>query len=274
MTSKYISLFSLEVTHHYYKNGICDDLTYTPSKDTQQLIDRFSFKMMKRPNGFSFYIEEKTSYAEFLNYIQLTTDQTAFYFDAATINSNFYQLTAAYPINQIGTFFYESTDEIKDGNNLLLKKTFNPSTSATDAFTLKIDFTDIVKLKKADNEDVKFNIEFESRSTQWIYNIVIDNNENFDELSIESKSDIVFEGPKAIILQNGQKAMQFSSGSRKIHLKQIPEYTFNLTNTTTKLGNSHKTTVIKGLPNANPETMEIYEDNGTSELASLMYIYV
>lgn len=273
MTNRYILLFNLDVTHSYYENDICRDLVYTPSKNTQKLINRFSFKIEKRMKGFSFYTEEKESYAAFLNYIEQATELSSFDFDVSTINSNFYQVTSVFPINEIGYFSYESNHKTQDTSTIILKETFNPSSNATAVFKLKINFSDIIALKDTENP-ISFKIQLEARSTQWVYNIINTSNQDFGTLSIKSSSKIVFDSSKKVTLQNGQEALQFSSGDQKIPLKQVPKFTFDLANTTTKLGNNRTNIIFKGLPNANPAIMDIYKDNGKDEVMSLMYVYI
>jgi len=148
MTSKYVLLFSLEVAHSYYENNICSDLLYVPSKKTTQLTDRFSLKIEETINGFSFYTEEKESYSAFLNYIEQATGQSSFDFDVYTNNSNFYQLTSSFPVNETGYLSYESNSKMQDTSKITLKGTFNPSGNEKAVLKLKINFSDIIASKE------------------------------------------------------------------------------------------------------------------------------
>ena len=272
MTSEYNILFSMAVTHTYYQSGYCKHIVYKASEDTKKIMNAYSFVLMYADTGFSFYTEKTPSLEKLLKYIENVTGMTSFNFEASVTDPAFYQFTQ-FPVNKIGIINYESNRSSEAGRKLILKGVFKERTDTLCLFTLKIRFADLIAYIN-DRSSVTFYAEFQARSTQWQYNIINNSGQHFDELFIRSHSEIIFNKPENIVMENGQKAFSFSSGAYRIPLKEVPEYQFDLVSTTMKLGKSRSKTLFKGLPYPAPDVMKITNEAHQEEVTSLMYVYI
>ncbi|MEP5341087.1 MAG: hypothetical protein ABJL44_10845 [Algibacter sp.] len=271
--SSFSEIFSLEVLHSYYQGDICKGLSYNPILTSEDLMKRFSFKQRLTDTGFSFYTNSD-SIAQLLNYITHTTGETSFEFEVTTEDPHFYQFTDL-PINQIGIIKYNSgsISSVSETNEIVLKSEFVPVLETNILFNITINFEDLIALNNK-QDMTYYQIQFEARSTQWKYYILNNSAQFFGQLSINGTSEINFEGPEDVMLQNGENALLFSSGDALLALSEIPKYSFNLISTTKKSDANRSKIIFKGLPNPNPNTLEIVTDKATPLVASLMYVYI
>ncbi len=279
MKSNFKIAYRIKVFHSYFKNGICTGLTYHPATTTKQLIKRFKLKLINETEGFSFYINTTKSISEFLRYVAQTTGKDTFEFNVQTNTPDFYLFTEL-PVNRLGELVYNSQSKSNTYTNgkVQLQEDFISKNDVSQLFKLKIHFKDIIKYEEM-NTTACFEIKFKSRPTQWNYYIINKSSRCFDQLTIKSKSNIQFEEPQNVTLQNGQQALLFSSGSNLIPLTEVPTYSFDLVNTTqlstiTNKKTATSKTIFKGLPNPNPDRIKIHQTDGTTLVSSLMYVYV
>lgn len=271
---RFYKMFSLEVMHTYYINDICKGLIYNPTKNTESIIKRFSLKLNLTTKGFEFYTDTKKSITSLLNYITKVTGEESFNFNAITVDSQFYQFTNL-PINQIGVIKYNSSSNevVSDTTVRVLKPEFIPTIEANELFSLSVKFQDLIKSDENKNSSI-YKIEFTARDTQWKYFILNNTNQHLGNLSIKCKSEVEFEGPIEVILQNGEKAQLFSSEKQLLPLSEAPKYNFDLMSTIKKNGVNRNKILFKGLPNPNPNIIKIDSNKTETIVASLMYIYV
>lgn len=271
---RFHKMFSLEVMHTYYINDICKGLFYNPTKSTESIIKRFSLKLNLTTKGFDFYTDTKKSITSFLNYITKVTGEESFNFNAITVDSQFYQFTDL-PINQIGVINYNSSSNevVSDTTVKVLKPEFTPTIETNKLFSLSVKFQDLIKSDENKNSPI-YKIEFTARDTQWKYFILNNTNQNLGDLSIKCKSEVEFEGPIEVTLQNGEKAQLFSSEKQLLPLSEIPKYNFDLISTIKKNGVNRNKILFKGLPNPNPNIIKIDTNQTETIVASLMYVYV
>ena len=274
MKSSFYKVFSLEVLHSFYQGNICKGLTYRPFLASKDLMKRFSFKQTATATGFAFYTSTMQPIAELLNYITNTTGETSFDFEVTTEDPHFYQFTDL-PINQIGIIKYNSSSilSISETNKIILKPEFVPVLETNILFNITINFEDLIALN-IEQDIAYYQIQFKARSTQWKYYILNDSAQFFGQLSIKGTSEINFEGPEEASIQNGQKALLFSSGNELLALSEIPKYNFNLIGITKKNEVDRSQIVFKGLPNPNPNVIEIVTDKADPLVVSLMYVYI
>jgi hypothetical protein len=271
MNTTYTSLFRITTLHTYYASNICEGLHYNASPTTQTIIDKYGLIVRKNTNGFELYTTTNQPIEEYLNYIKQVTEEKAFEFSGTTIDQNFYNYTAEIPLTNIGILSYEKKQDTATAMPIELTKTFIPKSDTKNAIHLKIEYDDIIRLRKT-NTSIEFQIQLNARKTQWRYYIINNSNQNFNELAIESNTDeIQFSNEGETTLQNGQRALLFSSGTHKIPLKNTAENKFNLINTKTTIAGNRKETVFKGLPIPNTMNLQILEDD---TIASLMYVYI
>jgi hypothetical protein len=273
MRDTYKILFELQVIHNYFETGFCENLVYKISSSTQQLIDRYTLKFVTTDRGFLFYSTQKKSNEAFLNYITKATGVSYFEFNFHSVDQVFYQYTC-FPTNEIGELLFESNHGDSESDYIVLKQQFQKRKATSNLFKLRIYFIDLFK-SKGDNISVNYRIDFFSRATKWQYNVINKSKQHFNELSIKGDSDVEFDSGKEVVLKNGQLATCFTSISQEILFSQVPIYSFDLINTTEKLGGKKVKTVYKGLPMPNPKQIQIINANNTEGLVlSPMYVYI
>ncbi|AYL99030.1 hypothetical protein [Mucilaginibacter celer] len=278
MQTNYQIAFTLDVQHTYFDKGICKCLQFVPGAGTAKLMRRFEITMLKKVNGFDFYIDSPQTIAQYLDYITQATGQTCFDFNISATDQQFYLFTDTGKIGP-GQLTFDTGAAANTVNNDVVDLYCyqSPSLNASFIGTLSIDFDDIISYARGES-GAAFNISFRARATQWQYFIINRSAVKLDNPVIAGKADIGFEGPKSVVTSNGQPAIFFSSGTNLIPLSETPVYQFNLVNSSANGSSAQKINngkiVFKGLPNPHPGIIALAGDGLTGQLASPMYVYV
>ncbi|MCH9659514.1 MAG: hypothetical protein K0U54_01240 [Bacteroidetes bacterium] len=281
MINDYKIVFNVTVSHTYFAQDICKGLDFNPSEYTAEIMQRFNLRIGNDKSGFSLYAQPNGSILDFLNYLDEVADQSYFEFEIQSIDPNFYSYTN-FPIDWVGTSLYNSeylANESVDGVVFLKEDLSSSSSQTTNVIRLKVHFNDLIKSHETD-QIVSFEIKFQARATQWQYYIINNGPQQFNNLKITGRSNITFEGPKEILLQNEQTALLFSSEGPLIPLSEISLYSFDLMDDaiaaldTTAHEPISGTVVLSGLPNPNVTSFGIVELEGIKQVTSPMYIYV
>jgi hypothetical protein len=276
--NKFNIVFSMQVLHSYFKEGICNSLLFTPAPATEKLIKRYGFKIRQKINGFDFYTNASSSITDFLTHIQQTTGDTFFEFEIHNTNPNFNIFTEL-PVNWMGQIQYDTHTRVATTGAIIQLQAIFESKNAPPPFgNLKIQFDNLLALQTS-NQLSQFEIQYHARATQWQYYIINTSAIPLENPMVKGKSDIQFVGPTNITIQTGQEALLFSSGEQFIPMSEIPTYKFDLINTinsqTTTIKNATTSkTIFKGLPNPNPGRIGTVEVNGEKKVTSPMYVYV
>lgn len=269
MSTSYTSLFSITAMHTYFESGICETLAYNPSADTKKIIDTYGLIIRRMTNGFQLYASTNQTIEDYLNYITQVTGSDAFEFNASATDQGFYQYTAEIPLNKIGILSYENNGQAN--MPITLQETFIPQAETLDIIRIKIKFEEIINAEKA-NANLAYQIQLTARQTQWQYYIINNSNQNYNEIEVQSNTEeIQFSNEGETELQNGQKALLFSSGTTRIPLKNSAEYSFDLINNKQTIAGNRKETIFKGLPIPNVSNLQILDDQ---TIASPMYVYI
>ncbi|WP_445455539.1 hypothetical protein [Flavobacterium sp. HNIBRBA15423] len=271
MNSQFNIVFSIQVFHEYFEKGICNCLVFQPNRNTANLINRYGFKINKNENGFHFYSNTTKDITTYLTYIEANTQQNFFEFDITATDSNFTVFTEL-PTNWIGQFVYTSSNVGNENEKLVLTADSSSSASSVSIGSLKIYFRDLIALINKTTE-CNYAITFESRATQWRYYIINKSEVSLNNPEIVSKNPIHFEQAVTVTVQNGRKALLFSSGENFMKMSKIAKYKFDLvdkSNTTNQTGKI----IFKGLPNPSPKNINLEEENGKKIVTSPMYVYI
>ena len=263
MQSNYIKVFSLDLTHSYFKNNIDAIFTLTPSTATQTLIDQYNFKLIQNKNSFQFYANTNNSISDLLNYISQTIDTNSFTFDITINNSEFYLFTEL-PINFIGKLMYSSNDSLNkiEGETIILQQRLTQEAIQGNAGSIKLLFSDLQNITPTN-----FKISFEARATIWQYYIINKSRLNIDNLQIRSNSNIQFSESKKVTLPNDEEALVFTSKSL-ITLSNTPQHKFDL------ITGSNEKTIFSGLPIPNPAQLMSSQNQEDLKLYSPIYVYI
>lgn len=271
MNSLYNIIFSIEVFHEYFENGICKYIEIQPNKATEKTINRYGFKINRNENAFEFYSNVPKNISDYLNYIQANSEQDCFEFDLTSSDSNF-TLYTELPTNWTNIFFYTSSDTVYENQKIVLTAASIPNSSSVNIGSVKIYFKDIIALLNTNNKR-NYTIKYESRATQWRYYIINKSEMPLNNLEIVSKIPVAFEQSITVTLQNGHKALLFSSGGNYMKMSEIPKQKFDLVDKST-IGNQKGKTIFKGLPNPRPKNIGLDEGNKEKIVTSSMYVYI
>lgn len=271
MNSQFNMIFSINVSHEYFENNICNCLVYKPTQKTSKLLSRYGFFIRKNSNGFEFYNSINNNPIDYLNYIEQASQCSCLEFEIETTNSNFLFFTEI-PTNWIGQIQFSSSKFINKEKSRELTASYSSQKSTTSLISLKIYFKDLIALLK-NKQRANYTIYFESRTTQWRYYFINKSGVNLNSAIISGKPPMQFEQATMVTIQNGKQAVLFSSGNNFIKMTEIPKHKFDLIETS-GLKNQSKKIIFKGLPNSNPRNIAIDEENGTKIITSPMYVYI
>ncbi len=272
--NSYSKMFSLEVFHSYYADNICRGFLYKPDTKTLEIIQRYSCIQNSTNEGFELYSNTKNDFTNLLDYITKSTGVSSFTFQATTTQSLFYKFTDL-PINSIGIVSYISNEIQSElsSNKIILKDKFITTKAANVVFEVTIRFEDLIQLYEKENTP-NYQINFKARATQWKYYVINTTTKNYEKLTINSTTDIQFNVPEDVVLENGQKAQLFSLKNTVLPFSETPNYKFNLIATEEKNGITRNKILIKGLPNPSPNQIQVNTNKKDALIASLMYVYI
>lgn len=271
MNSQYKIIFSIQVFHEYFEKGICSCIAIQPNKATAKNINRYGFKINWNGNTFEFYSNLYQNISDYLNYIQANSKRDCFEFDLTSSDSNFTLFTEL-PTNWANQFIYTSSNTVYENQKLVLTAASIPSTNSAIIGSVKIYFKDIIALLSTNNE-CNYTIKYESRATQWRYYIINKSEIPLNNPEIVSKIPVDFEQAITVTLQNGNRALLFSSGKNLMKMSEIAKYQFDLVDRST-MSNQKGKTIFKGLPNPSPKNISIEEENKEKIVTSSMYVYI
>jgi len=262
----YQPLFQIGLFHTYFENGFAENaMDLLIGNHTKTLFEKYGFIMQNKDGVFSLYHSHEGSLTDFLNEIEVATNSNFFEFKMVVKDSLFYNYTEL-SLDEQSTYLYESDNyrisEILE--DVILEPTEIPAD--THFGEIMIYFKDIV----ASTLDVpRFDILFKARATRWDYYIINTRDMNLETLSIETNEDFQFLGPEQVTIANGQGALKLTSGHILLPLGSKSKYTFNLIT----IYNGDQKSVI-GLPHANPDNLQTYQENGIIKFSSPIYIYI
>jgi hypothetical protein len=278
--SNFQMMFKVEVFHSYFEQGICNCLRFKPGATTTGLLKRFDFKIRNKINGFDFYSNSRYTITAFLQYIQTSTNQTFFDFEIESNDPNFHLFTEL-PVDWVGQLFYDSQASVnmhQDGV-VELGQSLSENANITSLGNLTVHFDDILKFGPG-NKCAQFAINYKARSTQWQYFVINKSSIQLNNPAIGGKADIGFNGPENVTIENGERAILFTSGDNLIPLSKVPTYKFDLVNRPALNGNdppkraSAPKIIFRGLPNPDPKRIGIVNVNSINQVSSPIYVYV
>lgn len=268
--SNYQLVFRLRVFHSYFEQNICDCLRFDNGPITSKLANRFGLMKRDLINGFDLYINSAAAFPDMLRHISTTTGTSCFDFDIKTIEPAFYHFTEL-PAQWLGRLMYDSRSgsNMPAEGNIRLDPTFSTDGGMQGLGNLTVHFDDIAK-------SPNFNISYAARSTQWQYYVINRSDVQLDSPAISGKAGIAFDGPKSMLLDNGQQAMLFTSGNKLIPLSRVPKYKFDLVNDQGVAGqrSSRPKVIFRGLPNPGPSWTGMGTSGENTVVVSPMYVYV
>lgn len=273
--SRFEKIVGLYLEHDYFEEGITYPVQFSLEKKSKEICRKYGIQIRFIQNGAELYADPKGTLSELLQYIGSITSEQSFRFELHSSDDRFRMYTD-FPLVTLGRMEFSShqvSETAPDCYDLLkmdLKEGEFNEFAGVELF-----FDDLLNSA----QPVNYQIRLQARETQWKYFIINKSQLDLDQPAVVGKSDVEFDGPSSVRLENGQEAMLFSSGSRYLKLSQRPKYQFSLVNNLKgngRMANSRPTQkrLFKSLPSPNPERIEINHENGTQLVSSLMYVYV
>lgn len=280
MKDEFSLIFSLDVQHSFFENGICNCLFFEPAIVSEMLMKRFGFRILQNVNGFGLYCSISQPLPVFFDYIKRATFQNCFEFNMATNDQNFWAFTDL-PPGPEGQIDYtsEKISRVDNAGLAILQPSYTNNATGI-VGSIKIVFDDIQLYKKTDTA-ATFRIEFQSKSTQWQYYIINKSSMHVENPAINGKLNINFDGPVNVQIPTGEQAMLFTSANELLPLSQKPKFQLDLINKNVTDGENAtwnlkfpRKILFKGLPWPDPGSIGMIELNGRQVFASPMYIYL
>lgn len=272
MRTNYQLLFSVETSHTYFENSVCDCLSFVPDYYTEQLLKRYGFMLNHSKNGFRMYVSAPAAVADFLQYISLVSGQEAFSFELVTKDPGFFVYTDL-PYNELVQLSFDSSNVSATESTLTFNTGFAAGQQNSIVGTMTVAFEDI--LRYTTTAAPVFRIALNARSTQWQYYIVNTTKMPISNPGITGKNPASFSGPQTVTIESGQEAMLFVS-EELLPLSEKPFYQFDFVSYPSN-GVSKKPApkmLFRGLPNAGAEYYATTTVNGAVQVCSPMYVYV
>lgn len=277
---KFQQAFQVAVYHPYFREGICNCLSFQPAAETVKLLKRFDCAADSNDNVFRFYLNTAGSISSYLEHIKKTSGISSFTFEVKTTDPRFVYFTGL-PAEWAGQLLYDTQSGANnfDDNVLHLAEKLAQKKDSNAIGLLTVHFDDIIKYS-SEKGYAKFDIRFKARSTQWQYFIINKSGVPLEAPVISrSGNSITFTGPENVTTKAGQPALFFSSGETLLQLSEYPGYTFSLTNNPGTL-NGHKgissagKTIVKTLPRPDPVQYDIINVKGEKQFSSPMYVFI
>ncbi|HYG51032.1 MAG TPA: hypothetical protein VD905_09010 [Flavobacteriales bacterium] len=264
-------LFGVRISHSYFQKGACTCLAFKPTASTLELLKTYTFKINNLSNGFDFYCNNVKTLSIYLNAITRSTGISSFDFDLESEDDNFYNYTDL-PVDKLMQLDFSTS--MAGNKNTGQTIELNPGLAEVSCMSgvgkLKVFFVDLLHFITPTTTPV-FSISLAARNTQWQYYVVPKSITNAQNLQIQSKSEIEFDGPVNAITPNGEKAVLFTTGSTFLPLSEKSVYRFDLVQTVNK--NPGKI-LFKGLPVPDPKRIQIATQGESRQIFSPMYVYI
>lgn len=271
--SNYKIVFSIQVMHTYFSNGICKGLGFIPCTATALIMKRYGFILRDIPGGFGLYANTPGTIKDLLNAITKATGGDVFVFNIEA-PASLYSCTDM-PFAGLQPMIFSSRNTTDDGGTAVIAP--EEGTGSGTGFGKTLIYFDDVITGLNNAAVANYTIKLKALSTQWQYYIINRNEIVMNSPAIAGKAAIKFTGPDDVTLACGEKALLFTSGSTKLELKEKPEYSFNLVAApTNRYGDTGQTEKIiyKGLPNPVPGIIGQLAGGQSGALSSPMYVYL
>lgn len=278
MTRGYFQLIlSVNVFHSYFEQHVCHCLEFTATAGTQQILNRFGFKIRKRTNGFDLFSSSAQPMGQFFQYITQTANCNAFDFEINTNNPAFGLFTEL-PVNWIGELIYTSNHYSGTDKDTAIQLAVSYSENKSSAVLgkLTLNFDDILQSPNQSGR-TSFDLVFQARATQWQYFVINKSSVQLDDPVVSGKGSVEFGKAQQVTTEAGESALLFSSGKHLIPLSEHPVYSFDLLSQSSGAATGKKPAspkvIVKGLPNPDPHRIGRVEGD-EQQISSPMYIYL
>ena len=199
---KLLKLFSLKISHDFYKSGVCSDFNVIPSSSCKKLLSRYKLLLRKLSDGVEIYYEANGSNNPTIK----INSEEKFKFYLELKNKLFYNISDLPDENINANIFFLTNKQASDPDSLILHKSVtaldeeNFISLVTESFSVEKTSSSsaaVFELKNIDEEIVKQNnpiVELEEKentsdpdSYKIIYSINLENKST-------GKYDLTFNG--------------------------------------------------------------------------------
>lgn len=277
-------LFSVQLTHSYYKDGLLPQARLVPDEDTRALLQRYQIVLDYHLSTVSAYYQGGNQADEFLCYLETVLEQQPLRFILLNHDTHF-NLRTDLPFDWCGDINWTSRDTITASQATATHKyvqlqavLFERSLVLTEqlgALTLYV-----ADLLAQPELPIHYQIKFESRSTYWNYLLFNVSGVKLHQPAIEPNEVAHFSLEKDPVSINGKQARCFRA-SVAMALSEIPSSTFSLTDSNqfdlvfdeSAQGNKNKV-LIHALPTPFPDSITLENIDGQQRVCSQIYVYL
>jgi hypothetical protein len=255
-------IFVLQILHRFFQNNSCTCLQLFPDEATAALLSKYQFQWQNTTNGIKLYSTASSSISDYLSFINKQSNKDRFVFNLYSSRTDFAAFTDVSNFPVCFDSGFSGNEKTQESTVLFPEEGTVSDITAIGNVTIR--FADVTT-------NTSFTIQFQSRATQWQYYVINKGSVETNALSIQTKNPVSFNGPVSTNTPLGESALLFSTGKNLLPLSEVPQYRFDLIDTSIKNGTK---VLYKGLPNPCPKYFGQTEVNGINAFTSPMYVYL
>lgn len=264
------TLLQIEFLHGYFANGKFANFRVVPDRSTEKLLARYCVVSRLQGGVFSLYSEQIDEH--FIAYLRDQSEAGLLTFFLLCDQQQFSFMTDL-PLDWVGTLAL-SSDNVKahsSGQFEMLPVLSSQGATGNEAVAvITVHLDDMLVLSPG----ALYVVDFNARSLAWHYYVI-----NRSEIvlvcpAIVDDSGYAFEEAAPITLVSGERALSYSSGLRKLLLRQVPDMKFNLVDRLAlqSEGRAIESCHIKCLPT--PGLDHMIKDSMSLQVVCAMYVYL
>lgn len=268
-------LFEISFSHSYFSDGMLGGAVLSPDPATQALIARYSLLVSSTSTGWALSTLGRQDPAVLLSYLHGQWPGTALVFWLICDEVRFAAVTDL-PLGWAGQLEMSSkAGERKNGAVCIAPVRTERSVPNNGVVgVVRIYLEDLLANGGMNS---RYTVAFYARSLHWLYYLVNRGQIKLENPVIGVRGGFVFDGPREIVLADGEKALCFSSGDVAFPLQQLPTIMFDLIDGTPPKsadGQHAERCLMKGLPTPGERQMEVRRENGRAYVFSAMHVYL
>lgn len=273
-------LLQIRVFHQYYDDNLIHQIMLQPDDTTSRFLLRYGLILKQDLGGISIYFFGTGGFTSFCQSLTrlLTYQPLVFNIKA---DSQKFMVISELPINTLGQLHYSSFDSRNTYEQIVeLKQTLLTGKSHDELTVGQISIypQDLFNnLGKRVNRC--FDIRIEARQTYWFYYVFNRSGVKLQQPMITKNKEVLFEPPVEVTFDNGEPALLFSSGHKRLSLSETIKTPLMLVNNNTSdhstANNSIVTSkLLKILPIPQTDKLNTTMRNKQRHASSDMYVYI
>jgi hypothetical protein len=271
-------LFQIQVLHSYFSNGVFQSCKVMADRASNNVLHRYGFQTQFTDGMFGCYIAAPDEVSNLVRYINEQQSGRPLRFFLVADEKQFAFITDL-PTDWVGLVEMDSRSgavrRSADGVTVELIPHLNDMAvkqhGVIGAVSVYLD-----DLLAMNSESTRYVANFHARSLPWHYYLVNRSQTKLYAPLIRDKHQVCLDGPKPMVLPNGERGLFFSSGRLAFPLQQVPKHVFDLIDRLPSSMDSAEQSIehclIHGLPT--PDEDDLKKESNSKDVFGAMYVYL